>query len=200
MEIIDISAKIEEGMTIYPGNPGVAIRTGRRNNVTLSRLEMGSHTGTHMDAPRHVYQKGRKASQVNLNSAYGKCIVLDMSKVKGHISRKDLIGKGLHAGDIVLFKTRNRYTGRGAFRKDYVYISKDAAEYLHGLGVKAVGIDCLSIEGYGKSMDAHRIILKNAAVFEGLCLGGVAPGRYTFIGLPLKIDAEASPVRAVLIR
>lgn len=201
MEIIDISTEISERMTIYPGNPGVSIKTRRNaDGFAVSELRIGSHTGTHMDAPYHVFGSGKKAGSARLEKLYGRCRVLDLTKVKGSIEADDIRVFRIRRGEIILLKTRNSLIKSKRFRKDFVYIGKSAAKLLAESGANAIGVDYLSVEKFGAKPESHRILLSKMAVFEGLSLSNVKPGSYLFIGFPIKIGIDAAPVRAVLIK
>ena len=201
MEIIDISTEISERMTIYPGNPGVSIKTRRNaDGFAVSELRIGSHTGTHMDAPYHVFDSGKRAGGTKLEKLYGRCRVLDLTKVKGSVEADDIRVFRIRRGEIILLKTRNSLIKSKRFRKDFVYIGKSAAKLLAESGANAVGVDYLSVEKFGAKPESHRILLSKMAVFEGLSLSSVKPGSYIFIGFPIKIGIDAAPVRAVLIK
>ena len=201
MEIIDISTEISERMTIYPGNPGVSIKTERNaDGFAVSELRIGSHTGTHMDAPYHVFGSGKKAGGTKLEKLYGRCRVLDLTKVKGSIEADDIRVFRIRREEIILLKTRNSLIKSKRFRKDFVYIGKSAAKLLAESGANAIGVDYLSVEKFGAKPESHRILLSKMAVFEGLSLSNVKPGSYLFIGFPIKIGIDAAPVRAVLIK
>ena len=201
MEIIDISTEISERMTIYPGNPGVSIKTRRNaDGFAVSELRIGSHTGTHMDAPYHVFDSGKRAGGTKLEKLYGRCRVLDLTKVKGSIEADDIRVFRIRREEIILLKTRNSLIKSKRFRKDFVYIGKSAAKLLAESGANAIGVDYLSVEKFGAKPESHRILLSKMAVFEGLSLSNVKPGSYLFIGFPIKIGIDAAPVRAVLIK
>ena len=201
MDIIDISTEISEQMIVYPGNPGVSIKTERNaDGFAVSELRIGSHTGTHMDAPYHVFDSGKRAGGTKLEKLYGRCRVLDLTKVKGSIEADDIRVFRIRRGEIILLKTRNSLIKSKRFRKDFVYIGKSAAKLLAESGANAIGVDYLSVEKFGAKPESHRILLSKMAVFEGLSLSNVKPGSYLFIGFPIKIGIDAAPVRAVLVK
>ena len=103
----------------------------------------------------------------------------------------------------MLFKTRNssRDWHTSAFIEDYVYLSSKAALYLVECGIKAVGIDYLSVDAYEKGKaDTHRILLEHGIwIIEGLDLSHVNPGIYEMICLPLRIaHGDGAPARAIV--
>jgi arylformamidase len=99
----------------------------------------------------------------------------------------------------VLLKTRNSILGYRQFRRDFVQVKLDAAEYLVQLGVKTLGFDYLSVKKFGADDEVHRVLIENLTLFEGLNLSQVPPGKYLFAGFPLKVDCDGAPARVVLI-
>ena len=204
MKIHDISLTISEKMIVYPNNLPVRIRQVSiypKDSTTKSEITFGSHTGTHVDARSHVFENEVGADKVPLDSLYGKCKVLDLTKCKVKISDRDLKKQDIQKGDIILLKTYNSVRGYEKFYDDYVYIDDSAANYLVKKKVKTVGIDHLSVKQLGnRESKTHPILIGNMTVFEGLDLSKVKPGTYTFVGLPLKIkDCDGAPARAILI-
>ncbi|MFB6209023.1 MAG: cyclase family protein [Candidatus Nanohaloarchaea archaeon] len=205
MEIIDISLKIEEGMPVYPGNPDPEIERYRQipeDSTTESEITIGSHTGTHVDAPQHVMEEGETVAEMELENFYGDARVLELTDCTEKVDREDLEEKQLDSG-IILLKTENSKIGYEEFRKDFTYLTLDAVEYLIEQGVKTVGIDYLSLvnfEDSEKADRAHRKANERMTVIEGLNLSEVEPGVYTFSGFPLRMDTDGAPMRAVLIR
>ena len=206
MKIIDISMPVYTGMIVYPGDPKVDIKkekTFQKDGVIVSKIAMGLHTGTHIDAPLHYLPDGKTIDQIPLESLTGNALVCDLSSVKDCIKAKDLRKFLIEKGDIVFLKTMNSNIIRKKFSKKYVYLDSDGADYLIEKNIKAVGIDCLSIEKFNSS-DAvvhKKLLRKEISIIEGLVLGHVAGGRYLTHCSPLRIlGAEASPARCVLVQ
>lgn len=202
MRIIDISRPIHDGMPVYPGNPAVSIQTVRTKTSILSKITFGSHTGTHIDAPRHVFAKGVGVDGFALNVFFGPCRVLDMTKIHGDVQVSDFLKHKIKKGERILVRTKNSLRTFQKFYGDYVALSGDAAVYLAKVGIRLFGIDYLSVKKRG-SLDnrPHTVLLrKKIAIFEGLDLSKAKQGTYTFVGFPLKFGSiEGSPARAVLI-
>ncbi|MHA1966157.1 MAG: cyclase family protein [Candidatus Hodarchaeales archaeon] len=208
MKLFDISMKISENMIFYPGDPTLSLKRVLKlengDPVNLSQIEMGVHTGTHLDAPLHFIDKAASVTDVVLDQFYGVSKVLNCSSInfgKG-IAKEDLLQFEIKGDDIILLKTKNSEIQDLGFRKNFVYLTLEGAAYLASLGIKAVGIDYLSIEKYNEEGETHRKLLENnIAVYEGLNLANIDPGEYIFCGFPLKLmNSEGSPVRAVLIQ
>lgn len=208
MRIYDISLTVSPDLPIWPGDPNAVIERVEKleegSNANVSRIEMGVHTGTHVDAPFHFLQDGATAESMSLKVLTGRAYVLALPDV-------DVIdAAALQAAEIpprtrrLLFKTRNsQYWAEGAngFQTDFVGISADGAQYLVDRGVKLVGVDYLSVAPYKESRPTHEILLEaGAVVVEGLDLSRVSQGRYTLYCLPLKLaGSDGAPARAILI-
>lgn len=205
MELIDITVPLRDGMVQYAGNPEIritraqSIAEGASANVT--RLDVGAHSATHVDAPLHFLEGGADAEKLPLEAMIGPADVVDGTAIQeGPIDEAALRALAIPEGtERLLLKTRNsRLWASDEFTRDFVRLDGSGARYAIGLGVKLVGIDYLSI-GDG---DAHRELLSRGIVaLEGVNLGEVEPGRYELVCLPLKIaGSDGAPARAVLIR
>jgi arylformamidase len=193
-------------MVVWPGDPRVrverisAISGGGASN--LSAVSMCLHTGTHVDAPLHFLEGGPSVAEMPLDALVGPARVIGIRDPKV-IRARELQPYRLRRGERVLFKTRgSRRRWRAAeFSPDYVYLALDAAALLVERGVRAVGIDYLSIGAPGEEGDeVHRVLLRAGVwIIEGLDLSAAAPGRYELICLPLNVPgADGAPARAVL--
>jgi len=202
-KIYDISLPLEIGMISYPGNPEFRVSPVKTPHTFISDITMSSHAGTHLDAPRHVFPDGIGAGEIPLGKCIGPCRVLDMTAVKEKIALDDLAPHRIRKGERILFKTQNSLRGFARFYDDYIFLDGDAAEFLIRRGVVLVGIDALSIRQRGAlDQRPHTALLeKNIVIFEGLDLSRVPPGRYFFIGPPLKLAGlDGAPARAVLLK
>lgn len=208
MHIYDISLTISPRLPTWPGDPGFQIERFEKleegSNANVSWVEMGVHTGTHVDAPYHFLQDGKTVEEMKLSMMVGRVYVL-------HLPEIALIDAGvLETAQIpprtrrILFRTRNSDLWRDQetdFQTNFVAISADGAEYLVKRGIKLVGVDYLSVAPYGESRLPHQILLKAGVVIvEGLDLSKVSQGRYTIYCLPLKLaGSDGAPTRAILI-
>jgi len=203
MEIIDISMNIKKGMVIYPGDPKPEIKkyfSIPKDKVNLSLIKVGSHTGTHVDSELHIKEDGKSLGDWPLEKFYGECKVLDLTNMGKEIGKKELLNFEIKKGEIILLKTENSNKSSEEFKKDFAYLNEEASEYLVRKEIKAIGVDCLSVSKFNSEDKVHEILLKNLVIFEGLNLKKVEPGKYIFIGFPLKINCNGAPVRAVLIK
>ena len=197
----DVSVPIYAGMVHYPDNPAVEIDrisdVERGDICTNSAVRMGSHTGTHIDAPIHFLRGGSSAEEVPLDHLIGPARVIEI-KDPVAVKAEELRGHNLGIRERLLFKTSNsqRCWKTSQFVPDFVSIAEDAASYLASLNTLAVGIDYLS----AGSPETHRRLLgAGVVIIEGLNLTGISHGRYELLCLPLKISGgDGALARAVL--
>lgn len=205
MKYHDISVPIHAGMPVYEGDPSVEItRThsiNRGDPYNVSRLLMGAHTGTHVDAPSHFVDGAGGVDEIPLEVLIGPVKVVDLSGV-GAVTADVLAGTELNGAERLLLKTSNSgLWSEAGFRKDFVYLTGDAAEYLVDAGIKLVGIDYLSVEEFDAApANAHLALLgAGVVILEGINLSKVEAGEYKLICLPLPIKGcDGAPCRAVL--
>jgi arylformamidase len=201
---IDVSVPIRSGMLHWPGNPPIVIEQTedlrRGDDATVSSISIGSHTGTHVDAPVHFLVDGTGVDRIGLERLLGPARVIDVGRVE-RIEAKDIETAGIAAHDRVLFKSRNsQHWGETGFRSDYTCLSTKAARWLVERGVWTVGIDYLSIGCMDSGIETHRALLgAGICIIEGLDLSRVGPGIYDLICLPLRIEGlDGAPARVVL--
>jgi arylformamidase len=205
--IFDISMAVESGGLVYPGNPEIridlqqAIAQGAGANV--SRLEFGSHTGTHVDAPRHFFDDGAGVDALPLDVLMGPALLVAMPPDLMAVSADALRAYDLTHVSRVLIRTRNSgFIREREFRRDFTYLAPDGAAYLVEQGVKLVGVDYLSVEQFHSGHHrTHRTLLERGVVIvEGLDLSEPPPGVYELRCLPLRLAGlDGAPARAVLL-
>jgi len=205
----DISVPLKQGMIHFPTDP-VPPKIYRYHDVemgakvTMSMLEIISHTGTHIDSPLHFIPGGSTISDMPLDATIGPCRVLE---IKDHdkIKVQELETFNIKKGERILCKTRNSpimYAG-DKFNEDYVYLDGEAAEYLADKGIVLFGLDCITIGSF-KDTDninrTHRALLsKGVYILEDCALADVPQGEYELLCLPLYMwKGDAGPCRAIL--
>lgn len=208
MRIHDISIPIRVGMAVWPGDPAIDIRPHLRisagDTVNVACIHLGSHTGTHVDAPLHFRDGADPLDRLSLEVLVGPAQVVELSQ-DGAISAADLAAARLREGITrLLIKTPNsdRFAeDRGRFRDRYTHLSGEAAGWLISGGVRLIGVDGMSVDGFEGEPDAHRALLSaGIVILEGLDLSGVEPGAYQLLCLPLKLSGvDGAPARAILI-
>ncbi len=208
MHIYDISLPISPNLPSWPGDPRVMIERVAKieegANANLSRMDMGVHTGTHVDAPFHFLTDGKGVEHLPLDVLIGRAYVLnlpDVDIITASVLEQTGIPPRTHR---LLIKTRNsQYWARGErdFQIGFVGISTDGAEFLVNSGIKLIGVDSLSVAPYKQSRPTHEILLKaNVVIVEGLDLSEIAQGHYMLYCLPLKLaGCDGAPARAILV-
>ncbi len=200
-KIYDVTRTITSGMGVYPGDPEVRIVSvadvKEGDPFTVSALEMGSHTGTHVDAPRHLFPDGVGVDRISPDRLIGPAAVID---VGGSIS----IGRERFVASIpadgcerLLIKTRSE--GRD---EAHAFLTPEAARWLVDQGFRLLGIDGPSVDAKeDDSLPVHRILLEAGVVIvEGLDLNRVPVGMYTLVCMPLKLkDCDGAPARVMLL-
>ena len=203
---IDVSVPLKNGMVRWPGDPAFRISQpcslDRGDTVTLSHLNMGVHSGTHMDAPAHFVRGGKLIEDLPIDAVVGRARVIAI-RSKRSIEPAELEAHRIRRGERILFKTANsrRCWATSDFLKSFVHISPAAAEWLADRQVTTVGVDYLSVGGYkAGGRQTHQALLGSGIwVIEGLNLSAVTPGPVDLICLPLKlIGAEGAPARAIV--
>jgi len=205
-EFFDITRTLRNGMAVWPGDPEfrqrrvIQIKEGGSTNVT--EICLGTHTGTHVDAPLHMDDSGGDAAAIPLGSLVGPARVVQMD-AKTSIRAADLSPLDWAGVERLLFKTRCSSLPESHFDRDFVSLEADAAEFLANRGILLVGTDAPSVDSFDSAdLPSHRILTGHGIVIlEGIRLDAVPPGDYFLACLPLKLTgADGSPVRAVLWR
>lgn len=207
---VDLTQTIENGMTTYVGDPEPKVtrwKTLAKDGVNLSRLTLGSHTGTHVDAPVHFVKGGAAVDGLAVEAFVGEAVVIDFSRkpAGSPIGSSDLerASGSIPRGAIVLFFTGlSRRWGDPRARKSITYLDKSAADWLVGRGARAVGVDYLSVEEFGAKVPvAHRTLLSHGIpIIESLNerLSELVGRRVLLICLPIKVGGcDGAPARAV---
>ena len=191
--LIDITSLLNQNTKIYPGDPEFKLKqifTIEKDGFNLCGLSLGTHTGTHIDAPLHFFNSKESIADLDLKYLLTNAIVVDVSGLNS-IDEKFISGLSLNGINSILFKTD---------RKD-IYLTKTGAQYIAGKGILIVATECLDIEDdTDNTFSVHKTLLSNnVLIVENIDLRNVKPGIYKFYCFPLKIEnADGSPVRAVL--
>lgn len=205
--IYDVSMPVESGGLVYPGNPEIRIELqrsiGNGASSNVSRIDFGSHTGTHVDAPRYFFDDGVGVDAVPLDVLMGPALVIAVDPDLLAVSSEHLRVHDLTHVTRLLIRTRNSgFIREPEFRKNFTYLAPDGAAYLVEQGVKLVGVDYLSVEQFRSSHHrTHRTLLEHGVVIiEGLDLSEPPPGVYELRCLPLRLTGlDGAPARAVLL-
>lgn len=187
--IYDITKELF-GAEVYLGDPipkieqVLSLDKAQPDACQLSKITIGSHSGTHLDAPAHFYAGAKDVSEIPLEKCVGKCRVVSCNG----IVQKEQINQWLLDGiDKILI--------HGA-----VVINSESAEYLAERNINCLGVEMSSVAYGEEQIFVHKILLgAEIVIIEGLVLEQVPDGIYFLGAAPLKMQgADGSPVRALL--
>lgn len=199
MKYYDISMPLDSKMAVW-ANEGQFKREERQfGDAIVSLLQMTSHMGTHVDAPKHFLGKGAgSVDRTALSRFIGPCRVVELKGGKG------LMGLKAKKGERVLLKTSNsarRLLQKSKFVTDYESVDLATAKYLVKQKIALIGVDYLGVEAKSApGHPVHKTLLKAGIVIvEGLDLSKIKPGRYNLAVLPMRIkNGDGAPARAIL--
>ncbi|KAL9262317.1 Cyclase-like protein [Drosera capensis] len=215
--IFDISHRYTPHMPAFDSPDGVGkflwLPKSMKNGsiANNSEMKMGTHTGTHVDAPGHVFDgyfdDGFDVDTLDLEVLNGPTLLVDVPRDKNitaEVMRSLHIPRGVRR---VLFRTLNtdrRLMFKKEFDSSYVGFMRDGAQWLvDNTDIKLVGIDYLSVAAYDDLIPSHLVLLEGREIIlvEGLKLDDVPAGIYNVHCLPLRLlGAEGSPIRCILIK
>ena len=217
MKLTDLSLQICEGMITFPvmWHPYVEVTQLGRFEVEgreTRKLILGTHSGTHVDAPRHFIRNGVTIDKIPLNKFYGPAKLLDFSNLpdKAEINMKMMKDKlaGEKPNKILIRYDWDERLSSMEYYTHHPFLSCDACQYLVDIGIDLIGFDAPMpdnpLNGKGSSNDSpnHTIFLSaGVVILEYLCnLKHISNDEFVISALPLSIkDGDGSPVRAIAI-
>ncbi|MBN1248964.1 MAG: cyclase family protein [Anaerolineae bacterium] len=209
MPIVDLSHPITSGMPVYPGDPAptsAQVTSLAETGYVTRQLVLGSHTGTHIDAPAHMLAGGPTLSDLPIATFIGLARVLHLPVEAGKtiaLARLAPHETDLEAcGFLVINTGWHRRWGQPDYFANYPTLSVDAANWLARQGLKGVGLDTPSADGPTSQVYAvhHALLGAGMVIVENLTNLDALPDRVTFSAFPLPIaGADGSPVRAIAI-
>jgi arylformamidase len=212
VRIFDVTVPVSETTPIQPGEP--RIRIEKLSQLTLgdpansSHIKLGTHSGTHVDAPFHAIQQGLTVDKLPLDLLMGPAFVAEVDQLQGDVVDVFDLAR-LHfpkETTRLLIKTRNSHlweNGFTEFERDYVSLAPQTAQWLVRRGIQLLGWDYLSVDAFGvREQRAHQTLLEAGVVLvEGLDLSRVPAGPCHLICLPLKLkDGDGAPARVLVLR
>jgi arylformamidase len=203
MRIYDISRKLENGMPVWPGDTPFQYEVSwpmeESGSVNVGRLELSTHTGTHVDAPFHFDNHGKRIIELDLQLYIGSARVVDMVG-KDSIGPADVKDINLEGVTRIIFKTL-AWKNYNLFPEKIPHIEPELAPYLAEKGIRLIGLDVPSVDPIdSKELLAHHSLNQHGIhILESLLLDEIEPGDYELIALPLPlVEGDGSPVRAIL--
>ena len=211
MRIIDLSHPLKPGMPVYPGTEPPLFEVGctiAGDGFLERKITFFSHTGTHIDAPAHIFEDGDTLDRMPLERFHGPGCVVNVADLGSPtIETADLEKhqQMIAGSDFLLIRTGwSRFWGTAAYFENYPVLSVAAADWLCRFDLKGIGLDAISADVAGsKNLPVHhRLLGRGIVIVENLTnLAALSGLDFTFSCLPLKIEqADGSPVRAVALR
>ena len=182
------------------------------DSVNSNAALISDHTGTHCDAPRHMFDDGKSVDQFPIDAYSGPAVCLDVRHRDGMAITADDVKEAeaqafreIQAGDVVLLATNHsrlwRETPEGyEYLKNRPWIDPSAAEYFVEKGIKAIGIDVGGPDPLGGTHIIHEMLLsRDILITESLCnLEQLIGKDFYFLAFPLKFTGSSgAPTRAV---
>ncbi|MCM3616764.1 arylformamidase [Sutcliffiella horikoshii] len=206
MKVYDISRPLSEKTPTWPGDTPFSYNVNwskqHTGSVNVGSVKMSVHTATHVDAPYHFDDKGKRMDELDLSVFIGQAIVVDVSKHQSveldHV--EELLT--LHPTKRILFKT-NAWKEKEKFPTDIPTLSANVVRLLGSLHTPLIGVDLPSVDYLdSKELPIHHALHQaNICILEGIDLSEVEEGEYELIALPLKLKGtDGSPVRAILVK
>ncbi len=174
------------------------------DKVTMSRIEICSHDGTHIDAPLHFIPGGNTIDTMPIETTVGPVRVIEI-KDDRQVTVEELEPYNIKEGERIFLKTKNsgRVYTKAFWDGPFVTISLEAAKYLAARKIRIIGFDYMTIaDAVVPEMinNVHKSFLTNGIfILEGLNLDGVKPGDYDLVCLPLRLEkGDAGPCRVCI--
>ncbi len=207
MTIYDVTVTLRPDMPTWDGEPGPVCRPIKEIGVDgeaaqVSLLTVGTHCGTHIDAPAHFIPGGATMEALPLVAMVGPCRVVEVGGGGGRLIEAEELARVAAGARRLLLKTPSgeRWSDL-SFYRDFVALAPAAADWIVRHDILLVGIDYLSVDPYDADPYVVHLTLLGAGVvvLEGLDLRRVPPGEYDLTALPLKLDgADGAPARVIL--
>ena len=205
---VDLSHELATGMPIYPGDPVVELGDADVGEPwRVSRLALGSHSGTHIDAAGHYVRGGSTIDEYPLERFVLPAVVASVTAGADEEIAESAVAEALSrlpAGGALLLATGwdRRWGGAGMF--DHPWLGADACRAIVAAGVGLVGTDAFNVDSSTTgTTHAHEILLgADVLIVENLTnlteLTSLAAGRAARCAfVPLRLAAgDGSPIRA----
>lgn len=201
MKLIDLSHTFEQNMPVYPGDSSpemTQVAAISEQGYTDFQIKTGMHVGTHIDAPLHFIEGGKRLSEIPIDRFTGKAHLINVQG-KTVIEQDALNAHDIKQGDILLvFTGHDQYFRQDSYYLEHPLISKDFAERAIDLGVSIIGLDTPSPDHSPYTI--HKILLrKEVLIIENLTNLSLLKNSSNIevFAFPLKLVLEASPVRVI---
>lgn len=210
MPVIDLTHTIWEGMPVYPGTESPRLSEGssyERDGFRETLLCLYSHTGTHMDAPNHLFAERQTLDRVSVESFVGSAIVIDCTEKQAGelITMENLLPlwEKVEQAEFLLFYTGwARFWGSDSYFGDYPVLDGSVIDYIIRSGKKGVGLDVIGLDPIAQAdLPRHKQLLSqsNTLIIENLTnLDQLGDELVTLVALPLKFrQSDGAPTRVI---
>lgn len=206
-KLIDLSHPLKQGLPSFPGDPelniGIHYTTAMEARCNVSRIAMGSHQGTHLDAMFHFIDDGKTLDQMPLHWFFGPARLIRIPKAaREEITVEDFQKheEFLTPDARIIYETGwQSEFGQPHFFTDFPSMTQEAARYLASRKLRLIGMDTPTpARDY---YEVHHILLgEEMVIVESLANLDKVPDEFTFIGFPLNFAGrDGSPIRAVAL-
>lgn len=207
--IIDLTMDIYDGAPAFELDPNCSVQpyhTIESAGYNMTQISMGTHQGTHLDAPYHFLDDGKTVEQLDLSKCVGEAILVDLShkRPKEAIDVADIAAYAsrIQAGSRVIIRTdwHRQYPEKHYF-SDFPYMTVELSQWLADQKIALIGMDFPTPNPTDYD-EIHKILLRaEIVIVEGLAnLSEIGEQPFMFVGAPLKIRGrDGSPIRAVAI-
>lgn len=201
MQVIDLSVSVNNDTPVYPGDPKAKVEPVAvlaKDGFNDHLITMGTHVGTHVDAPLHMIEGGHSLKDLAIEQFVGPGRYV---KIDGDFKLDAVKAAGIEAGDIVLFHTGMSQKFHDAnYYEDYPAMSQEVADYLVAQKVKMIGLDTGSADN-ADGFPVHKTLLGGGVlIIENLTnLQALAGKQFSVYALPLKLEGDGAPARVVAV-
>lgn len=208
MKFVDMTHLIKEDMPVFPGTERPILRianTIEKDGFKETLMSMFSHTGTHMDAPSHIFKDRKNLDEFDISYFSGKAFVMNFSgKCQGEkIDMNDVLKyeEKINSADYIIVRTGwDKYWGMDEYYQEFPVLTNAATEYLTKNNIRGIGLDTISLDSMEDVLlSNHRILLSNdMVIIENLTnLEAFGEDLFTVYFMPLKYkSADGAPIRA----
>ncbi|MGH1444326.1 MAG: arylformamidase [Exiguobacterium profundum] len=203
MTWIDVSQPLHADVATWPGDTKFSYEIAwpmvESGSVNVGKMTLSLHLGTHIDAPFHFDDHGKRVIDLDPSVYIGPARVIHLPH-KAKIEASDLDGHDLTGVERLILKT-DGWPDKSVFPETIPELTPALADRLGELGIFLIGLDLPSVDAIdSKEMSGHHALARNGVhILEGLVLDNILPGDYDLNAVPLPIvEGDGSPVRALL--
>ena len=199
MTFIDLTHKITNKIKEYPDDPKTELKffksATKEDTLTLMEFKTGMHTGTHIDTSFHYIPNGNKITDLSIDDLCGEASIIRSNSIEISIPPKKL------EKIVIIITGAYDNFGSDKYFNENPYLSNESADILIKNNVKVVALDTCSVDKYGENKIHKKLLKNNINIVENLTnTNQIKEGKYHAFFIPLKIESEASPIRAFLKR